>query len=168
MEQKCLFCAIISKQIPAKVVYEDETSIAVLDIAPRSKGMSLVIPKRHYRDFSEDLELSIRIFTSALIVAEKIKQALQPKDIEFSIIPSEQLNHFHIRVYPVYEDEIPLVETPPKQVTEKELDDISSKIKSVNISIVKKEEVKEEPKPVEESKRSEEDIFWIKRATKLT
>lgn len=161
VEQKCLFCAIVNKQISAKVVYEDDNSLAVLDIAPRSKGMTLVIPKKHYKDFSENLELSTKIFSSALIVAEMVRQALQPKDIEISILPSE-VQHFHVRVYPVYEDEIPLVETTPKQMTEKELDEIAEKIKAV----ITRKEVKEE-KP-EEPKRSEEDIFWIRREIELT
>lgn len=164
MEQKCLFCGIVNKQIPAKIIHEDENSISILDINPRSKGMTLVIPKKHYKDFSEDFELSTKTFNSALIVAETIRQALQPKDIEISILPSE-IQHFHIRVYPVYEDEIPLVETQPKQITEKELDEIAEKIKAVRT--IEKEEVKEEEKP-EEPKRSEEDTYWIRRETELT
>ncbi len=167
MEQKCVFCAIIGKQVPAKVVYEDDNSIAVLDIAPRSTGMTLVIPKQHVKDFDENFDLSTKVFSSALTVAEMIKQSLNPLTIEFSIIPSEQLQHFHIRVYPVYENEVPLIENQPKKVSEEELDDVAEKIKAVKISLKKgvKEEIKEKPK---ERERSKEEIYWIKRATQLT
>lgn len=161
MEQKCVFCAIVEKQIPAKVVYEDENSVAILDIAPRSTGMTLVIPKQHLKDFDENFDLSIKTFSSALIVAEKIKQALQPKAVSISILPSE-LQHFHIRIYTVYENEIPLIENQPRKVSEEELDAIAEKIRSVRII---KEEVKEKPK---ERERSKEEIFWIKRAMQLT
>lgn len=161
MEQKCVFCAIVEKKIPAKVVYEDENSVAILDIAPRSTGMTLVIPKQHLKDFDENFDLSIKTFSSALTVAEKIKQALQPKTVSISILPSE-LQHFHIRIYPVYENEVPLIENQPRKVREEELDTIAEKIRSVRIIKVG---VKEKPK---ERERSKEEIFWIKRAMQLT
>lgn len=166
MEQKCVFCAIISKQVPAKSVYEDDSSLAVLDIAPRSTGMTLVIPKHHVKEFDENIELSKKVFSSALTVAEMIKQSLHPLTIEFSIIPSEQLQHFHIRVYPVYENEVPLIENQPKKVSEEELNATAEKIRSARIvKEVKEEVVKEKPR---ERERSKEEIEWIKRDMQLT
>lgn len=47
-KQQCIFCQIISKKIPAKVVYEDDKSMAVLDINPAAKGHILILPKEHY------------------------------------------------------------------------------------------------------------------------
>ena len=161
MEQKCLFCAIVNKEVPAKIVHEDENCVAILDIAPRSTGMTLVIPRRHVKDFDKHGELSKRVFSSALTVAEKIRQALQPNDISMAIIPSE-LQHFHIRLYPVYENEVPLIENQARKVTEEELDSVAEKIKSVTI------ERKERPKEVKKGKRTKEDTFWIKRAMELT
>jgi histidine triad (HIT) family protein len=43
----CIFCKIIRKEIPAEVVYEDDQTLAFLDIAPNSLGHTLVIPKKH-------------------------------------------------------------------------------------------------------------------------
>ena len=43
----CVFCKIIKKEIPASVVYEDEKTLAFLDINPYAKGHLLVIPKKH-------------------------------------------------------------------------------------------------------------------------
>ncbi len=166
MEQKCVFCAIASKQIPAKIVYEDDNTVSVLDINPRSTGMTLVIPKQHLKDFDENFELSTKVFSSALIVAEMVKQSLQPKAVSISIMPSE-MQHFHIRIYPMYENEMPLIENQPKKVGEQELNDVAEKIKSIKISLKKevKEEVVEKPK---EKERRKEDIYWIKRAMQLT
>lgn len=160
--QDCIFCKIVSKQIPAKIVYEDLHSVAFLDINPRSKGMTLVVPKHHYKEFDENSEISTATFQSAQNVGKMIKQALQPQAIDFSIIPSKEVQHFHVRVYPVNENEIPLVENQPQQTNENELDEIASKIKSVKIEEPQKpvEEKKEEVKPVE---RSKEEVEWIKR-----
>ncbi|WP_245600637.1 HIT family protein [Ureaplasma canigenitalium] len=46
----CLFCKIVKKQIPAKIIDENEHAIAFLDINPASNGHTLVIPKKHYRN----------------------------------------------------------------------------------------------------------------------
>jgi len=46
--QQCLFCSIIAGDIAAKKVYEDDKTIAILDINPASPGHVLVLPKEHY------------------------------------------------------------------------------------------------------------------------
>ena len=43
----CIFCKIISKEIPAKILYETANSICFLDAFPLTKGHVLVIPKNH-------------------------------------------------------------------------------------------------------------------------
>ncbi|MEM5791025.1 MAG: HIT family protein [Candidatus Aenigmatarchaeota archaeon] len=163
---ECIFCEIIRGNVKSKIVHEDEISLAFLDINPRTKGMTIIIPKQHYEKFDENFELSTRVFFSALIVAEKIKQALNPREILFSIISSELVKHFHVRIYPVF-DEVPLIETKPLSITDEELENIAEKIRSIRIElkeekkeVKKKEEKKEEEK---ERKRSEEEVYWIKR-----
>ena len=44
----CIFCKIISKEIPAKILYEDDDTISFLDAFPVAKGHTLVIPKSHH------------------------------------------------------------------------------------------------------------------------
>lgn len=46
----CLFCAIIEKQIPAKIVYEDERAIAFEDKYPQAPVHLLIVPRIHIRD----------------------------------------------------------------------------------------------------------------------
>ncbi len=43
----CIFCKIIKKEIPSKIIYEDEYTLAFLDIAKDVIGHTLVIPKKH-------------------------------------------------------------------------------------------------------------------------
>jgi len=43
----CLFCKITAKEIPAKIVYEDETVLAFEDITPQAPVHILIIPKKH-------------------------------------------------------------------------------------------------------------------------
>jgi histidine triad (HIT) family protein len=46
----CIFCSIVSGEIPSHKIYEDDQYFAFLDIFPASKGHTLVIPKTHHVD----------------------------------------------------------------------------------------------------------------------
>lgn len=50
----CIFCDIIEKKIPAKVIYEDDRALAFEDIRPQAPVHTLVIPKKH---ISTNLEI---------------------------------------------------------------------------------------------------------------
>ncbi len=52
MPSDCLFCKIIAREIPAEIVYEDDGTLAFLDIHPINPGHTLIIPKRHSDSFA--------------------------------------------------------------------------------------------------------------------
>ena len=55
-ENDCVFCKMVTGEVPVAKVYEDEIVLAFLDIGPISDGHTLVIPKRHapeYFDLSD-------------------------------------------------------------------------------------------------------------------
>ena len=69
----CIFCKIISKQIPAKILYEDEYSISFLDAFPISKGHTLVIPKKHFPQIQDmSLEINQKLFDTVHKMISKI------------------------------------------------------------------------------------------------
>jgi histidine triad (HIT) family protein len=49
----CLFCKIISREIPGSIVYEDDRVIAFNDIRPQAPTHVLVVPKRHIESLNE-------------------------------------------------------------------------------------------------------------------
>ena len=49
--EDCIFCKIISGEIPAERVYEDDKVLAFLDLKPSSKGHTLIVHKTHSQDF---------------------------------------------------------------------------------------------------------------------
>ncbi|EPQ29241.1 uncharacterized protein PFL1_02996 [Pseudozyma flocculosa PF-1] len=53
MDESCAFCRIVSRSLPAHVVYEDESTLAFLDILPLRRGHTLVIPKAHVPTLSQ-------------------------------------------------------------------------------------------------------------------
>lgn len=69
----CLFCKIIDKQIPAKIVYEDDFTLAFDDISPQAPIHFLVIPKLHLSSLNEmeDSNLAGKILLTAKKVAKE-------------------------------------------------------------------------------------------------
>ena len=55
MKEDCLFCNIIDKKIPAKLVYEDDKVVAFNDISPQAPVHVLIVPRQHI-DTLNDLE----------------------------------------------------------------------------------------------------------------
>lgn len=51
--QDCIFCKIIAKEIPADIVFENDSIIAFRDIQPLAPVHVLVVPKEHYRSLDE-------------------------------------------------------------------------------------------------------------------
>ena len=49
----CIFCKIISREIPAKILNETSHSICFLDAFPLTKGHVLVIPKNHHKKIQD-------------------------------------------------------------------------------------------------------------------
>ena len=65
----CIFCKIISGEIPSSKVYEDDKVLAFLDISQATKGHTLVIPKEHVRNI---LEMSAATAETVLAVFQKL------------------------------------------------------------------------------------------------
>ena len=53
MEENCIFCKIINKEIPSTIVYEDEEVLAFKDINPQAPIHVIVIPKKHMKSILE-------------------------------------------------------------------------------------------------------------------
>ncbi len=68
----CIFCKIASKEIPSKVVYEDENIIAFDDINPQAPVHTLVVPKKHVSTIMEleDYDIVANVFKVIKKVAE--------------------------------------------------------------------------------------------------
>lgn len=98
----CIFCKIVAGQADAYKIYEDELSMAILDINPFSRGHCLVIPRRHvpwWHDLSEKEVESL--FRTARTVADKIMKAYSP-DFVAMYARGRRIPHTHIFLVPTY------------------------------------------------------------------
>jgi histidine triad (HIT) family protein len=105
-KQSCIFCDIITEKAPCYKIYEDELSLAILDINPFSKGHCLVIPKRHipwWHELSEEENASL--FRAAKIVAEKMMKTLNP-DFVCMYARGRRIPHTHIFLVPTYSGDV--------------------------------------------------------------
>jgi histidine triad (HIT) family protein len=163
-QQPCIFCSVVQKKIPAKIVYEDDTSIAFLDIHPRSLGMTIVVPRQHFAEAGDAPDISAKTFESALRISEILKKVISPQTTYFSVIPSREIPHFHVRVYPVT-DEVPLIENQPRKLSEEDLENIAKRIREAAASGLQEshQAPQDEEEPEVEDGRSEEEVDWIRR-----
>lgn len=103
----CVFCKIISGDIPSEKVYEDAETIAFLDIQPKAPGHTLLVPKEHYLWFT-DLpdELSAPLFQKAKELSQKLKEEYGADYIELAIVGVD-VPHVHVHLIPRKERIVP-------------------------------------------------------------
>lgn len=75
MAEECIFCKIVSGQIPVEKVFEDEHVIAFNDINPKSPTHVLIVPRDHFPTLNdlpkEKGDLLIKVFDAARQIASK-------------------------------------------------------------------------------------------------
>lgn len=100
MNQECIFCKIAKGKIPSNKIYEDEKTLAFLDINPAMEGQTLVIPKIHTSSYLAEVDEAIlgNIIIAAKKVMQKIDNALNSRSV--IIIEGFDINHFHLKIYP--------------------------------------------------------------------
>jgi len=109
-EPDCLFCKIAAHEIPANIIYEDDLTIAILDIEPVANGHSLVFPKNHFADLMHTDEASLLAVTKTRkLVAQKINSStLQPKGFNYlsnqGKLAKQVVMHYHEHILPKYEE----------------------------------------------------------------
>jgi len=107
-EASCIFCKIVAGELPARIVAEDERTLAFMDIAPATRGHALVIPRAHSLDLlsvgSEDLAA---VASAAQRLALRMKERLGADGV--NLLNScgqaawQSVFHFHIHVIPRYD-----------------------------------------------------------------
>jgi histidine triad (HIT) family protein len=104
--QKCIFCEIAADRSPSHKVYEDDLTLAILDINPFSSGHCLVIPKRHvpwWHELTDEENASL--FRVAKVVAEKMMKVLMP-DFVCMYARGRRIPHTHIFLVPTYKGDV--------------------------------------------------------------
>ena len=99
----CIFCKIANEEIPSVKVWEDSEFIAILDIKPKTKGMVLVIPKRHFESNIFDMpRVEYKNFMLATKKVAKYMERGLRVDRVAMVMEGLDIDHAHIKLYPIY------------------------------------------------------------------
>ena len=129
----CLFCKIISGEIPAYKIYENDNVLAFLDIHPVNPGHTLIVPKVHFDDF---LTTDDKVLEQMIVVTKKVASAIL-RGLNYQAFNLEQNNgkiagqviqHLHWHIVPRLADD-GLKHWPGKEYSEGEAQLIAEKIK---------------------------------------
>lgn len=82
----CIFCKIVKKEVPSKIVYEDEMVLAFEDIAPQAPIHILVIPKKHYPTLLEMNEDDKELLGHIFMVIKKIAKQKGVEERGFRVV----------------------------------------------------------------------------------
>lgn len=107
MVSDCIFCKIVSGDIPASKVYEDDQFLAFLDISQVTPGHTLVIPKKHARNLLEMTpDETADLFNVVSTVTKKVENATQPQGMNIisnmEEIAGQSVFHTHVHILPRY------------------------------------------------------------------
>jgi histidine triad (HIT) family protein len=134
MMEECLFCKIIQGKIPSSKVYEDDNTIAFLDIMPANKGHSLVIPKKHYETF---LDIPDDDLKNLILATKKVTKALSLSIGNGSYnlvmnngkIAGQVVYHAHIHIIPRFKGDRLRIKWSHKKYIDREMRSVQDKIK---------------------------------------
>ena len=104
----CLFCKIVSEEIPSLTIYEDDIVKAFLDISPNSNGHTLIIPKKHYTnlvDIDEDILRHINNVAKNLYKVLKEKLNCDGLTICQNNDYGQEVKHYHMHLIPRYKND---------------------------------------------------------------
>ena len=97
----CLFCKVVSGEIPSIQIWEDKDHIAVLDVFPTTEGMTLVIPKRHMESYLFDIPKTD--YKDLMLTAKKVGKFIDRglrADKILMVAEGLEVDHAHIKLYP--------------------------------------------------------------------
>ena len=134
----CIFCKIILKEIPTKILYEDEDTISFLDAFPVAKGHTLVIPKEHHTKI-QDLSSNEnqKLFDTVHKMIEKV-DSLQGSTlvaIHNGKESGQEVPHVHVHLIPRSNDDsagpVHSMFKDKIELSESEIDSIYNQLKII-------------------------------------
>ena len=134
----CIFCKIISKEIPTKILYEDHDTISFLDAFPVAKGHTLVIPKTHHAKIQDlPFDVNQKLFDTVHKMASKV-DSLEGSTliaIHNGKESGQEIPHVHVHLIPRSNDDsagpVHSMFKDKIELSESEIDSIYNKLKII-------------------------------------
>ncbi|MGM5484776.1 MAG: HIT family protein [Nanobdellota archaeon] len=150
-EQKknCPFCKIIKGEIPAKIIFKNDQTRAILDINPTAEGHALVMPKEHYPILPLLSEEEFQDLFSVSVKIADIEKVLFLKQGSTIFVANggaagQQSSHFMVHVIARNPEEVTKLNIKEKDLDKEKVEDLRSKL-SNNLSIMLKDDYSRYP-----------------------
>lgn len=131
----CVFCRIAKGELPASKVFEDEHTLAIMDIQSVNPGHMLVLVKPHRENiYALDDELAGAVFRTAARVARAAKQVTGCEGVSLfqanEPAGAQTVFHFHIHVLPRWVGDGMGLAWPVKNPPREALEDMAAKLRA--------------------------------------
>jgi len=130
----CIFCKIVSGEIPSSKVYEDSQILAFMDAGQVNPGHVLVAVKEYIKNIYElQSDLAAAVFQATTRIAKAAKVSMQPSGM--TLLQANEkagwqtVEHFHIHVLPRHFDDGVTFTWPAKHPIKEELDRLADRVK---------------------------------------
>ena len=109
-KKQCIFCHIVSGKVQSKKVFEDDSTLSILDINPANPGHVLVLPKEHYSIMPQLSEEEIaHLFMVVKTVSNAALRALAAGGVNIvvknGIAAGQKAHHFMVHIIPRKEND---------------------------------------------------------------
>jgi histidine triad (HIT) family protein len=131
----CVFCKIMAKQIPASVVYEDEHTLAFMDLGQVNPGHVLVALKAHAENvYALDDAQAGAVFRSVARVSRAIRAAFAPQGLSVyqanGKAAGQTVFHLHVHLVPRYDGDGMELTWPVKNPPRDKLEEYAAKLRA--------------------------------------
>ena len=102
-QNNCIFCKIVNRSAAGFIVFEDEISMAFLDIRPLFPGHCLLVPKTHYTTLTDLPDhLVPPLFANARFLARAVQEACASEGtfVAMNNTVSQSVPHLHVHIVP--------------------------------------------------------------------
>lgn len=100
----CIFCKIINKQIPTKIIFEDDLVIAFDDINPKAPIHILIIPKKHIETIDNAKNIEKQLLGHMILIAQKISRKKKISNTGYRLVfnvkkhAGQVVDHIHLHI----------------------------------------------------------------------
>jgi len=134
--ETCVFCRIANGELPASKIFEDDSTLAFMDLQSVNPGHALVVVKPHRANIYElDDDLASAAFRTAARVARAVKKAYGCEGVTLfqanELAGAQTVFHFHIHVLPRWEGDGLALAWPAKNPPREALEEMAAKLRAV-------------------------------------
>ena len=132
----CVFCKIVAGQIPSMKVYEDEHTLAFMDLGQVNPGHVLVAVKKHASYLFElDETQAAAVARACVKVSKAIQSAFKPEGLSVyqanGKAAGQTVFHYHVHLLPRHAGDGMELTWPVKNPPREKLEDYAAKIRAV-------------------------------------